>query len=572
MSDPTMNSSLMGFRFAEYADGATHKSAGDVVVVSRDTVGNAIGLDLNSRVPLNLNEGIKTIQPIGDSIIQLMQSFGLISGQPAALTGIVIRNASLNTPLGTFTWAYNAARKSLRFGAPGDALGPEVILSSGVHTIYSANGIMSVPVSIKFTELPTSDVNVTAATTGYQWQIQAGGSIYQANSLCFNRFRILPDLGVSGNWTDEMVASGYDQAIARRPTAIYEIIGTNDVQAKLRTPAQVLAARAKCWDKARAAGIPVISNLISPRWGFTSTGAATADSVRYQKQLTDYINAINAGLNYLARRYNNVFLIDCFSPAVNPSSAEGRLKDGYAADGLHDDSALSYVRAVPTSRILNMLHPDDGIRNNSGISAQYDATYNRGGSLLAPGQGQMAGTTGTAGTGVTMGTGIATGYTLQRSGAGTIVATGNKILDPDGGPEWQEIAISGATANGEAMLLLPSSLNTAAISVGDVLNCGIEWKIVGSGCLGLSMDLFMSSGGYSPKNDSFKNILQGMRDGEVGRIAIHPYEMQPGMVIGGPRFFTYSKAGATFKIWYRSTFLFNSKAITDLLPPVQEVQ
>lgn len=502
--------------------------------------------------------GPKKIIAIGDSIVEYCQISGRQFAQPTTLTGIILQGASLTCPTGNATLAYSSANKTLTWTAPGDTAGQPVLVSqSGIYYLESGSVGNTIRVAVKALFLPATDISNTLASGVIAIARNTGGWIYAIDTLTRNRFQFLPHLGISGDTTAGMVGNRYNQAVNSDADIVLDVGGTNDIQLSGLLPASIVANRSKFWSDCGAAGKIVLAFLISPRWGRNEAGVNGADVVKYSATLQARIVATNRLLIQAAASMPWVRVVDTYSPCVDATQTTGRVKDGWTpdADGLHPGGAMAfYGYAQKAAAILNNIVPDDSCFVNVGAGSYYDAVNNPGGNLLNTNQGALAGTGGSAGTGVTVGTGLAAGVSASRANGTTVVAVANKVVATDGGADWQEFVVSGATVNGETIGLFLGNPTFSRMTAGDPIKLSMEFQIVGTGCYGVYVDYIATGSGYTIQAYHMRNNVAGLNN-VSGVLATDTYVIQPGVTDIFPRIFVQSVAGASFSIRYRNVDL-----------------
>lgn len=465
--------------------------------VNTNQLTGGIGLKLANEVvqvggTANSKAGRKVLF-FSDSLAGIAETFGYPVTYSPAQAWLGSRSA-LETPTGgTGTLTYAASTKLMTYTAFGDSAGAPVDVSAGgVFVLRSANPDYWHRITVVRASLPASDFTATVTLGAATWQ-RTSGMVYLTDALTKHRFNI-KNYGVPGD-TAASAIFRVQQAINEAPSAVVEALGTNDVRAD-RTADQIVADRVAIWDAFLAAGIPVIACTLAARWG------SGGDSGNYSAARQRVLAQVNKLVIEAANARTGVFIAECYSGGVDPTSATGVVKPGYTVDGLHPGSSgaqIAYVQAKPISAILNSIFPDafNGSIVNAGQASQYDAVANPSGNLLLPaGVGSFAGTGGTAGTGVTVGTGLAAGLNASRIGGTAATAVANKLASTDGGPDWQEFVVTGSTDEA-TFRFYPQSSPAANFTTGDWVEMLFEVQIVGPGCTGVWMDL-LTTGGVNP--------------------------------------------------------------------------
>ena len=487
----------------------------------------------------------RTVAIGGDS----MTSLNDIRGRPFSpvnVTGVVLDFAEINTATGNGTLAWDASARTLTWTSPGDTAGAPVVVSDGLYTLQSGSAGLSISARVTSRLLPsTNQTDVMAAGTAV-WQKPTGSWSGILDALTFGRFTFLP-FGIGGNTVADLTAR-FDQILDADPDVYIDFIGTNSVASAVSSGADIAAQRAANWDRAIARGIQVIVLLMTPRYAASSTDNTNNYSAAKQNALT----GANLATIRAARARRGVTVVDPFTPCVVQST--GLAKATYFKDGLHADGGAAYEIAKALATVLNAINPEV-IRPMTGAGMYYEATYRPDGNLMTSDQGGFAGTGGTAGTGVTAGAGLAAGWQAARTSGAAVLATANKIATTDEGPDWQEFDISTAAVDSETIRFFASAVAAGNWAVGDTLEFGLEFYVIGTGCMGVYGSLFNTGG---PLSDSrahqIRNIPQGLRDGERGLVRLSQV-MPTGATSVNATFYIDSKAGAAFKVRVRSAYV-----------------
>ena len=508
-----------------------------------DSTGNVTGL-VGPAGTYNIMSGLYGRKGafIGDSITALNDVCGR-TFIPSAVTGVELKYAELSTSAGNATLAWNAANRTLTWTAPGDTAGAPVVVTDGIFTLQSGTAGNSVRAGVTSRALPVANQTDTIASGTVFWT--TGPSFaWAADALTWGAFAF-DNYGIGGNQTPD-ITNRYNQVLNGGYNVIIDFCGANDLGGY--TGAQIAANRAANWDKALARGIPVIAVLISARYANPSTDYTVNYSAAKQNTLT----AANLEIVRQARARRGVYLVDAFSTMAVQST--GLAKSNYTSDGLHTGGPMGYEIGKQIAAILRSIFPIETVRPYMSVGTYYDATYRPGGNLMTSNQGGFSGTGGTAGTGVTVGTGLAQNWQAARTSGSTMAVTANKYADPDGGPDWQEFVVATpAAVDGENFWLYPYSISSN-FSAGDVINFGVEFKVVGMGCYGVYMDLNHTGGalgGSSARARQFKDLVQGLRDGETGFIRCLPHKLPNGVTALLPVIQFQGKASGTFTIRFR---------------------
>lgn len=499
-----------------------------------------------TREPINqMGRTIRNIATIGDSVVELSQYFGLSFGQPSNIfMGNItsVPRGSLSCPdgNGTLVLTYAGVQPFLSWAAPGDTLGPAIAVDDGIFTLPSNNPdwALTIPVTSRWlSKVPRTDILASNPAQRY-WRRPIAAFPYVADAFTFGRFNWLPPLGIGSN-TSKDIGKRYHQAISSGADLIIDRSGGNDVVSGNMSIADSVAFREANWKQAVSEGITVIVMLLSARTSAVVSPAKNA-----------IIVAANAAYRAAAKKMFGVYCVDCYTPTVD--SVTGYAKAGMLSDGVHWLSGASYEAGVRVASILNIISPDDRVIRNVGAGAYYDAVNNPGGNLLQPNQGAFAGTGGTPGVGATVGTGIAAGINV--SATAPCVVTCNKVAATDGGPEWQEYVISGASADGQYVKTFFGSAVLPA--AGSRVGMSVEVEVEGEGCNGVYMDAPITAPlSYLWDAHQMDGIAQGIRSGSKFLLSHEPIIWPVGVTNITNRIFIQSKAGTTFKVRLRNADL-----------------
>ncbi|MGE5837487.1 MAG: membrane dipeptidase [Acidobacteriota bacterium] len=188
----------------------------------------------------------------------------------------------------------------------------------------AGNSPDSTPVPLTIVALGDS---TTAGTPLYESPLEAppAGKGNEASQFAYWLMRRQPgwsvlNRGINGERSDQIAARFDRDVLGHAPAAVIIIAGVNDVY-QGRTVDQVTANLRAMYDRAAAAGIPVIAGSIVPY------NTATADANRKMHE-------INAWIAAQAARDHNVFAVDTRAAAAARDDAD-RL--AASPDGLHPD-------------------------------------------------------------------------------------------------------------------------------------------------------------------------------------------------------------------------------------------
>lgn len=549
-----------------------------------------------------MNRPIKKILPVGDSITALTSAIGLDFGQTVNVTGVggtgVHIYGSMSCPTGTGTLTYTKSTNSLTWAAPGDTAGPPLVAVDGIFVLESSTAGAALTVPITSRLLPASDKTDSLASGIRYNRRLPGGWVGIIDALTNGRFTFLPNLGIGGNG-DPDFALRIGQAINSDADIFLTQFGTNNIAALSMTPAAATTAALANWDTLLATGRPVIVVLIPPRNDTTAVVNAKLQSA-------------NKGLVEAAKTRPGLYIADCWSKMVDPSSATGAAKTGMlTGDLVHPASGGGYEIAEPVARILNVISPDDRSSQNIGKGTLYDAVNNPGGNLInsnqgafdssgapgAPGTGAIitaawaattaqaaltcviangnlyytpaGGTTGSTAPSHQVGdavdgtvtwrflnsgasVGFGTNWTMGRSTGSSLTTFASKYADPNGGPEWQQFTCLGATVDYEKIRIFCNAITNANVAAGSTLDYWFDYEVSGQGCSGITAEILLT-GGNLPTWDAYhlQDLPQGLRSG--GRFKFNRLDSFPSGVTGiQPRITFGSKIGVVFSLRLRS--------------------
>lgn len=569
---------------------------------------------ISPRKDIARSRRIKNIASIGDSIITYQGSFGY-AFTGLTITGVELRGGSINTPSGTASLTWNVTNSTLTYTAPGDTAGTPVVVTDGMFELTSGTSAYTLRVGV-FTRLLPSITKTDTLTTGIRyWRRSSGSFQYIIDALTNRRFNFMRDFGIGGNTTADMVKR-YAQIVNANPDLILENGGTNDTVAASATPQSIAQNRSANWELAKAAGIPVLALLISPRSGaLTAKGAAGTDSASvttFGPRIVQANNLITAAAQ--APGNSSIMIMDNVTNLTD--TVTGKVLDYATEDGLHlgGNGALEY--AYPVVAALNVMSPDTKSTCNISNVSYYNATTNPTGNLLGVGQGSFQGTGGTvsgrssltpawaattaivkdghvivggnlyralnAGTtgstapshnmgsvvdgsvtwmfmssGVTSGFGA--GWTLQAGGTSVTVST-HKVADARSGLGWQEFIIQNATVNelagtAEEITMYPGYPQVSQFTTGDLIDTSVQVQMPydqGRFCHGLRFETIYVGATITHDNRCFEYCSQGINYPLPFTLALEPLPFQAGITALLPRIFIQAKAGATAYVRIRS--------------------
>lgn len=405
---------------------------------------------------------IQKIISIGDSIIEYQGTFGMTFAPAVNVTGVEIRYGTVNTPAGSMTLAYNKVANTLTYTAPGDTAGAPVIARDGLLMLPSGNPAYLLRVGVYSRLLPATDQADVKASNGVSWRRGRGAFQYVIDAFTNRRFTFMEDLGITGNYTSDMIKR-YDQALDAGASLIIDEGGTNDEVAGSLPAAGVIANRKSMWTSAMTRGIPVIGLTIAPRFGvWGANGVAGNDPGVVTTQGPTIVQTNNALIAAgFSPSLSGIYVANNFRNAVDPIT--GKVRDYYSTDGVHCAGSLAIAHALPCVQILDTISPDVRPASgfNIGVGSYYNATTNPSGNLLTAPQGSFGGSGGTLGT---IGTLTPRWVTLVAATASIshVISAGNLYR---------------AVTTGVAGTIPPSHLS------GNMTDGGVIWQFLSAGAL-----------------------------------------------------------------------------------------
>lgn len=500
--------------------------------------------------PLQTHNGfrpVRKIAVIGDAMTSSNANFGLSFAQPSRITGVVLNQASLDCQAGVASLEWDAELRSLCWCAPGDLPGLPVPVMDGIYHLPSATPGHEMRVEVSARSLPTESCREEIASLRTpqeqrHWR-RNSGFMYFADALTYQNFVWLPNFGIRDNRAADL-AQRLDQVLEADPDLVITQCGGNDIVAGRVEVAQVAAQIENLWDRILVRGMQVIAILVPPRWG-------QEDACNYSARLQANLLALNTRLMAGARKRTGVHIVNAYPQSVDVGSNKGAVKADQTHDGVLPSGGMAQGIALQIAAILQTLTPLSRHCPNVGAAAHFHPDWYPAGNLLRLGQGAFAGEGGALGEGVNRGSRLAAGYTLDRQKGQTCCVTANKVADPDGGPEWQELVFSGAQED-EEFCLFPYALPINHIAAGELLQGELEFQLQGSGCSGLWLEVVMQ-GGNLPRWEALqlKDVLPGLR-ARGGVLALEPLVWRPGVTAALPCIGIMARPGSHFTLRLRN--------------------
>ena len=296
----------------------------------------------------------------------------------------------------------------------------------------------------------------------------ANGYWNWANALLGQRYKLLRNAGIGGNWTSDMLNRLYSDVLFYRPDIVVVLGGTNDISNNVPV-ATTITNLTTIYERILSTGSSVVAMTILPR---AAAGITTAQRNRLMQ--------INNWIREYTYTRPNIILCDAFFAFADASNATSDPVTTYTSDGLHPNSIGARVVGNELYKVLNVLTPASN-RSVNGQADVFDATDNPTGNMMVNGMLQILG--------ASSGTGFAgnnpNNFTIQRL-AGTSTWTGSTNARTDGYPgNWYRAAITGGTLATEQFefrqnLSGPTAGGTT-YQIGDQLYAEVELNVTVSG-------------------------------------------------------------------------------------------
>jgi hypothetical protein len=401
---------------------------------------------------------------VGDSINYMGVRYGAL-----VPTGLIFSNgvnlflASLYTnTAGTGTIEWSLPLQSLRYTAPSDTAGPWVPMTrSQRFRIASANGLWiegsffrdvmatlaSTSTSVTYTGSP-SNASLTRGVP--EWlEFLSYGRLYQTN-IC------APGASIR-HLSDLMMG------LPANPGLVVVQIGTNDVIGA-RTVAQIEA------------------DFLAAAPSLVSVGAIVCSIPAYAWSTAAQRNAWNAFntsvVPAICERYGITF-VNVWGATVDPTSTTAPKANRLQADNVHPAGPGAEFAAL---QLQPFVSPLSATMVTQSPMLAYDATNNPNGNLA--GNVGYSGTGGAvAGTNVSAGGGgVPDGYTAGLFSGTVTGCVVQKVAATDGGNDWLEYAITGASAGATFRLEHSLGVGSTVPVAGQPMEATVEWAYVaGSG-------------------------------------------------------------------------------------------
>lgn len=344
---------------------------------------------------------IKTACIFGDSFTSDTANVfkGVTFAAPVNITGISLRGGDLSNTAGiTITLNVAGAVKTLQLNVTGDTLGPAVAAVDGLLLLTSGNGLNTLRLGVTSRLLPGASTSDTLASTGRLWRRCQGSMSGIVEAMTNRALTFIDDLGINGNSTGDMVAR-QGQIFSQPVDVLWGNGGTNDKIAAGLTNAQTGANVTTLFQASQAAGIPLVWNGITPRFGVIGAdGAANADN-GYTAALNSDLIRKNATISAIQRAFPSVAYNDVWHQTVDHIT--GKALNYTTKEGLHPVS-MSMPLALGFYSWWKAHSSINSFNQNAGSGSYYDATNNPSGNLITASQGQFSGTGGTLSTGASL--------------------------------------------------------------------------------------------------------------------------------------------------------------------------
>ncbi len=346
---------------------------------------------------------IQNVLAVGSSFATYQDQAGVyFTADPVNVTGVQMRGTNVLFPSAdtiTLTHTVVNAGHYLTATRTGYAAGTPVLVEDGVYKIYLADGVNYLRVGTYSRGFAAGTVSDVFTFSSRQLTYTNGAVMRAFDAITNRQFNILPDQGVGGNRTDDLVKASRLAQI----TGCTEI-STNDIGNAVNTPTVCAANINTFWTAVTGAGIPVVHFNTPPRagaygpHGITGSDPAAATYATVGPKIVETNRRVAKNAATLPNV--GVYLADAYSPLVDGLS--GKILDYTTQDGLHlyGGGALEYARQL--AKITSQISPVVGIYRASGGIAAYDATINPGGNLIVNQRGSFGGSGGTLNTGASI--------------------------------------------------------------------------------------------------------------------------------------------------------------------------
>lgn len=540
----------------------------------------------------------------GASFNELCDQFGLDFATPINITGTAPCRASMLTATGNALLEFRISDKSMRVTLPGETVGAWVAVGDGIFQLPSGSTSNYLRVSILNRLLPTSDKSDTIASGTRYWRRPNGSWKYQISAALFEQIQWLPTFGIGGSQSTD-IANRMGPIVNSGANVMLMNLSGNDYVTGNMTVTQSTAVTMSNGDQVLAKGIPIIFQLLPPRYGKDAAGGNLPFTGEYTAARQGNMTTGNRTMRNAAYSRPGMFIADP-SIAIDPLSAQGAIFNGYTSDGKHPAGGLAHVIMLSNLAPLRSMFSSYAFSPTVGAGDYYDATLNPGGNLLASNQGAFAGTAGTKNSGITntaawatatvktprsfvissgnlyvTDAGGTTGVTAPTHVQGTVsdgsvlwtfldsgvvaglgdnfsstiegtgvTATMHSVTERDG-TRWQEVIVYGGPADGNGLRISPAAISGSTITpVVDKVTFEMDWKIPTNpkDCYGLFSDCVLT-GGLTViwDNASMQSIQQGMQI-DAGRTSLEPMVWPAGVTNVQPRFHIQVKANGVLRI------------------------
>mgnify|MGYP001761183641 FL=1 len=540
----------------------------------------------------------------GASFNELCDQFGLDFATPINITGVAPCRASMQTATGSALLEFRAADKNIRVTLPGETVGSWTPIADGIFQIPSGNTSNYMRVSITSRLLPATDKQDTLASGTRYWRRPNGSWKYQLSAALFEQIQWLPTFGIGGNQSTDVAKRMGPIVNSGANIMLMNVLGNDYITGNITVPDSVITTMSN-GDQVLAKGVPVILQLLPPRYGKDAAGGNLTFTGEYTAARQGNMTTGNRAMRNAAYSRPGMYVADP-SKAIDALSAQGAIFNGYTSDGKHPAGGLAHCIMLSNLAPLRQMFGAYAFSPTVGAGDYYNATLNPGGNLLVSNQGAFAGSAGTKNAGITNtatwasativaarsfvisggnlyftdigGTtgsiapahqqgsasdggviwtfidsgavpGLGDNFTGTIEGAG-VTATVHSITEPNG-TRWQEVVIYGGPADGNGLRFSPQAINGSTITpVTDRVTSEIDWRISTNpkDCYGLYLDCVLTGGlAVIWDNNSMQSIQQGMMiDG--GRTSLEPMVWPTGVTNVQPRFHMQVKANGMTRV------------------------
>lgn len=325
----------------------------------------------------------------GASFNELCDQFGLDFATPINITGAAPCRASMQTAVGNALLEFRFSDKNMRVTLPGETVGAWTPISDGIFQLPSGSTSNFLRVSITARLLPASDKSDTIASGTRYWRRPNGSWKYQISAATFEQIQWLPTFGIGGNQSTD-IANRMGQILNSGAQVLFMNVSGNDSITGSMTVAQSVAQTMANGDLCLAKGIPVVLQLLPPRYGKDAAGGNLTFTGEYTAARQGNMTSGNRGYRNSAYSRPGMAVADP-SKAIDPLSAQGAIFNGATGDGKHLAGGGAHVVMLSNLPVVRPMFGAYAFSPTVGAGDYYNATLNPGGNLLNSNQGAFAG-------------------------------------------------------------------------------------------------------------------------------------------------------------------------------------